>query len=136
MTGSLWVLLALIAAGLWTAVSPRIAAAVALVALCVLWPFVNSSFEGPVLWVVGRGHGLTASDLLSPIGLAGAAARLWLRSPWLRRRRLRRQPAGRNAPSRKRVQAAAIRPPLQVRERPSGHQTDDLQDMIDHLLQL
>ena len=79
MTLSLCALLALISAGVWTAMSHRVAAALALVAVSVLWPFVNSSIEGPVLWVVGRGHGLTASDLLSPVGVAVAAVRLWLR---------------------------------------------------------
>jgi hypothetical protein len=32
----------------------------------LLWPFVNRSMEGPVLLVVGQGHGLTVSDLVTP----------------------------------------------------------------------
>ena len=57
--------------------SGRIAAAITLLAVSVRWPFVNSSLEGAVLWVVARGHGLTASDLLSPVGIAVAVVRLW-----------------------------------------------------------
>lgn len=60
-------LLALLAA---TAIALRtgdkLSAAVALV-LAAGWPFVNARWEGPVLWVPVRGHGLTVSDLLTPL---------------------------------------------------------------------
>ena len=34
--------------------------------LSVLWLFVNNPVEGPTLWVISAGHGLTVSDLLAP----------------------------------------------------------------------
>lgn len=38
--------------------------------LAVGWLFVNQRWEGPVLWVPIHGHGLTLSDLLTPVTLA------------------------------------------------------------------
>jgi hypothetical protein len=54
--------------------------AVVLVAVGVLWLLVNKSVgEGPTLLVLGGGHGVTASDLLSLPAFVIAAV-LWWRS--------------------------------------------------------
>jgi hypothetical protein len=62
----------------------RNALAGSLVMLGVVWLFVNKSVgEGPVLLVLGGGHGVTASDLFS---LAAFLAAGWLAvAPRLRR---------------------------------------------------
>ena len=59
------VLIAVVAAGS-RAVSGSRPAARILLGLALLWPFVNRAIEGPVLLVVGAGHGVTVSDLLTP----------------------------------------------------------------------
>jgi len=45
------------------------------IALSVLWPFADKPLEGPTLWVVSAGHGLTVADLVTPICLI---AGMWL----------------------------------------------------------
>ena len=60
------VLIALVAAGS-RAVSGSRPAAWTLLGLALLWPFVNRTIEGPVLLVVGVRHGVTVSDLLTPL---------------------------------------------------------------------
>jgi hypothetical protein len=62
---ALVVLITLAAAGS-RAVSGSRPAAWTLLGTALLWPFVNRTIEGPVLLVVGAGHGLTVSDLLTP----------------------------------------------------------------------
>jgi hypothetical protein len=62
----------------------RLLGAIALAAVSVLWLLVNGSAEGPVLWVVARGHGLTATDLA---GLAGLGVAAWRGAQSVRRRR-------------------------------------------------
>ncbi|MEJ7649240.1 MAG: hypothetical protein WKF57_09430 [Nakamurella sp.] len=46
--------------------------------LAVGWPFLNGRWEGPVLLVPVAGHGLTLSDLLTPLTLALLAGRVLL----------------------------------------------------------
>jgi hypothetical protein len=50
---------------------------VGVLVLAVLWPLVNHPLEGPILWKVAPGHGLTLSDLLAPAGFITGA---WLLS--------------------------------------------------------
>lgn len=52
---------------------PQLVGGVALVILALGWLLVNGPYEGPVLWVPFRGHGLTVGDLLSIPALAVAA---------------------------------------------------------------
>ena len=52
--------------------SLRALLAVAFVGLSGLWLIVNGSLEGPVLLPLSTGHGVTAADLLSLVGLAVA----------------------------------------------------------------
>jgi hypothetical protein len=59
----------------------RVAAGITLGAALV-WPVVDRPVEGPVLMVVGQGHGLTVSDLLAP---AGVVVSVLVLSGWLRR---------------------------------------------------
>lgn len=66
---ALAVLLVLAVAGCLAVAGSRVAAWITLGAALV-WPFVNRPMEGPVLLIIGRGHGLTVSDLLAPAGLA------------------------------------------------------------------
>ena len=62
------VVLVMAVAGALAVAGSRVAAWITL-GSSLLWPFVNRSMEGPVLLVVGRGHGLTVSDLLAPAGV-------------------------------------------------------------------
>jgi hypothetical protein len=57
--------------------------AVGLAVVSVAWLLVNGSIDGPILFVVAPGHGLTGSDLAGLTGLALAAWRGYrsLRSP-------------------------------------------------------
>ena len=55
-------------AGALAVAGSRIAAWITL-GVSLVWPFVNRPMEGPVLLVVGQGHGLTVSDLLAPAGV-------------------------------------------------------------------
>jgi hypothetical protein len=75
----------LVALVLLAAVSGRsgLPGAVALGVVSVLWLLVNGSAEGPVLWVVTREHGLTATDLGGLAGLGVAVWRGW--QAWSRR---------------------------------------------------
>lgn len=66
LTMALVVLLVMAAAGVRSIAGSRVALWVALAAALV-WPFVNRPIEGPVLLVIGRGHGVTVSDLLTPV---------------------------------------------------------------------
>ena len=68
MAVALAVLLFMVGAGMCATSGSRVAAWLALGAAFV-WPFVNRPLEGPVLFVIGHGHGLTASDLLAPAGV-------------------------------------------------------------------
>lgn len=61
------------------ALARRAAWVLAVAVLGALWVVVNRPLEGPVLWVVAPGHGLTAADLLSPGCVALAAAGLGIR---------------------------------------------------------
>ena len=45
------------------------------IGLSVLWLFADTPLEGPTLWVVSAGHGLTVADLATPICLI---AGIWL----------------------------------------------------------
>jgi hypothetical protein len=62
------VILVMAVAGAFAVAGSRVAAWITL-GSSLLWPIVNRSMEGPVLFVVGRGHGLTVSDLLAPAGV-------------------------------------------------------------------
>jgi hypothetical protein len=53
--------------------------------LSALWPVVNHPLEGPVLWVVSAGHGLTVADLAAPVCLG---VRIWLLRRALAARRI------------------------------------------------
>jgi hypothetical protein len=56
--------------------------ATALAVVSILWLLVNGSAEGPLLWKITRGHGVTATDLAGFAGLAVAtwrAAEAWRR---------------------------------------------------------
>jgi hypothetical protein len=44
---------------------PRLTAAVGVAAIGGVWMLVNEPVEGPILFVVARGHGVTAADLPS-----------------------------------------------------------------------
>lgn len=46
--------------------------------LAVGWPFLNGRWEGPVLWTPVPGHGLTLSDLLTPLALVLLSGRVLL----------------------------------------------------------
>jgi hypothetical protein len=74
------VILVMAVAGALAVAGSRVAAWITL-GSSLLWPFVNRSMEGPVLLVVGHGHGLTMSDLLAPAGvlLSVVVLRGWLR---------------------------------------------------------
>jgi hypothetical protein len=50
--------------------------ALALIPLSLVWLVVDNAFEGPVLLALSWSHGVTASDLLSVVGLGIAAWRL------------------------------------------------------------
>jgi hypothetical protein len=66
--------------------------AVALALVSLLWLRFNGRAEGPVLWVVSDGHGLTATDLA---GLAGLGVAAWRGGQaWRRRRLAARTPPG------------------------------------------
>ena len=58
---------------LWLFRSRRILPPALLLVGSAVWVVVNRPLEGPVLWVLVQGHGLTAADLLCPIGVALAA---------------------------------------------------------------
>jgi H+/gluconate symporter-like permease len=78
--------LVLVAVIVLAAVSSRtgVAGVVALAVVSLLWLRVNGSMEGPVLWKVSRGHGLTLTDLA---GIAGLGVATWRGAQALRRRR-------------------------------------------------
>jgi hypothetical protein len=76
VTGVVVLVLLLVALAVSLALPSRPAATL-LVVLCLVWPFVNGRLEGAVLWTLSEDHGLTLSDLLSPIGLLVGGARLW-----------------------------------------------------------
>ncbi|MGI8414815.1 MAG: hypothetical protein ACR2P2_01130 [Nakamurella sp.] len=84
LDGARVIFVALIAAIGCTLLMRHWVPSVVLILLSVAWPFVDSSMEGPVLWVLSPGHGLVLSDLLAPLGVLVAAARLYLR--WRQRR--------------------------------------------------
>ncbi|MFC5063273.1 hypothetical protein [Actinomycetospora atypica] len=44
---------------------PRLVTAAVLVVLAVVWVFVNGPVEGPILYRIEEGHGITTADLLS-----------------------------------------------------------------------
>jgi hypothetical protein len=50
--------------------------AFAFLATALVWPLVNRPLEGPVLIVVAPKHGLTVSDLLTPVAVAVVALQL------------------------------------------------------------
>ena len=50
--------------------------ALALIPLSLAWLVLNTPFEGPTLLALSWSHGVTASDLLSVVGLGIAAWRL------------------------------------------------------------
>lgn len=54
----------------------QLVVAAGLVCLGALWLVVNGRYEGAVLWVPVRGHGLTVADLLSVPAFAVAAVLL------------------------------------------------------------
>lgn len=62
------VFIVLVVAGSFAVAGSRVAAWITLAA-ALGWPFVNRPVEGPVLLVIGQGHGLTVSDLLAPAGV-------------------------------------------------------------------
>jgi len=74
-------------AALWLFRSRRILPLTLLLVGSVVWIMVNGPIEGPVLWVLTPGHGLTAADLLSPIGVSVGAAGWWWPRPAAARRR-------------------------------------------------
>ena len=84
---ALAVLVVMTLAGSLAVAGSRVAAWATL-GTALLWPFVNRPMEGPVLLVVGQGHGLTVSDLLAPAGV--------LLSIVVLRGRLRCEPGGSN----------------------------------------
>lgn len=55
----------------------RLATAVVLVGVAVIWVRVNSPFEGPVLIVFTRNHGLTVADLPSIAAVVVAVLLVW-----------------------------------------------------------
>ena len=61
---------------------PQLVDAVALVVLALLWLIVNRPYEGPVLWIPLRGHGLTVGDLLAVPAFTVAAALLRSGARW------------------------------------------------------
>lgn len=65
---ALTIALVLAVAGCGAVAGSRVAAWITLAA-ALLWPFLNRPLEGPVLLVIGQGHGLTVSDLLTPAGV-------------------------------------------------------------------
>lgn len=66
----------------------------------LVWPLVNGPLEGPVLWVPIPGHGLTVSDLLTPIGVLAAVSRLRRRiSRHRRAEQLSAEPATADTPA-------------------------------------
>lgn len=79
LTLAVVVLVALVATMGWTIVTRQQVPALALLVCSVGWPFVNGPLEGPVLWVLSPGHGLVLSDLLAPLGVLIATARLYFR---------------------------------------------------------
>lgn len=78
---ALTVLLVMAGAGALAAAGSRRAAWLTLGA-AVVWPFLNGPMEGPVMLVVGHGHGLTLSDLLAP---AGVLLSIGMLTGWCRR---------------------------------------------------
>jgi hypothetical protein len=56
----------------------RVAGAVALAAISVLWLLVNGPMEGPILVDLWATHGITGGDLagIAGLGLAGSQARV------------------------------------------------------------
>jgi len=65
----------------------------------LVWPLVNGLLEGPVLWVPIPGHGLTVSDLLTPIGVLAAVSRLRRISRHRRAEQLSAEPATADTPA-------------------------------------
>ncbi|MEP6563435.1 MAG: hypothetical protein ABJD68_20435 [Nakamurella sp.] len=82
------VLFVLALAGSLAVAGSRVGAWITLGAALV-WPLVNRPMEGPVLLVIGQGHGVTLSDLLAPAGV--------LLSVLVLTGRLRRSATGSNA---------------------------------------
>lgn len=72
------VLLALVITVVCALVRPSPGWVTAALACAAGWPFVNDHWEGPVLWVPAPGHGLTLSDLLTPVAAALVTSRLYL----------------------------------------------------------
>lgn len=81
------VLVVLLAAAAAAVLRPEPRALALLGVCCLLWWLVNGPLEGPVLWRVTTGHGLTVADLLVPV--VGVPALLAV----LRRRSARPDPA-------------------------------------------
>ncbi len=73
------VLITLLAASVATVFGRSRHASVIVLITAAAWPLVNGRLEGPVLWTVGRGHGLALSDLLTPLALAAVAVRVVVR---------------------------------------------------------
>lgn len=65
----------------------------------LMWPLVNGPLEGPVLWVPIPGHGLTVSDLLTPIGALAAVSGLRRISRRRRAEQLSAAPATADTPA-------------------------------------
>jgi len=56
--------------------------ALPLIPQAVAWPLLNHQLEGPILWAVtygGRAHGLSLTDLATPLALTVVA---WRLLPW------------------------------------------------------
>jgi hypothetical protein len=75
-----------VAAALDCVRSRSIFAPLVLLVPCALWPFVNEPVEGPTLWVTAAGYRFTLADMITPVVLAIAVARLIKLSPEVRNR--------------------------------------------------
>lgn len=63
------VLISLLVTGVVALLNPSPVRLAVAATLAVTWLLVNQDWEGPVLWVPLAGHGLTVSDLLTPLVL-------------------------------------------------------------------
>ena len=94
---SLVTMCSLFAASTWCLARPHLLSSLAAAVASVLWVLFNGPLEGHVLYVVDAEHGLTASDLLSAVGVSIAAWGTW--TTMRRRRRFRRRRRTKESPN-------------------------------------
>ena len=69
---SIAVMNALFSSLAWCAAKPNRTSILSVILFAVIWPVTNGPLEGHTLMVLGQGHGITVSDMLSVVAITVA----------------------------------------------------------------